>query len=158
MNLIPWRQRASAPLARFHKDIDELWSRFQDDSADGWFTSHLPEVFTQGTVPSVNISENEKVVTVSVDLPGVDAEDVDVEVMGDELVISGERKWENKEEEKELVRMESQFGSFRRVIPLPSGLRTDPKDIDAKYKKGILKIRLTKVAPTPSKKITVKAS
>ena len=158
MNLIPWRRSASTPLVRFRKEMDDLWSRFFDDTDDGWQASHLPEAFARGGVPSLNISENEEGLMFALDLPGVETEDVNVEVMGDELVISGERKWESKQEEKEFLRMESQFGAFRRVVPLPAGLRTDPEDIDARIKNGILEVRLKKVEPTPSKKVTVQSS
>lgn len=154
MNIVPWRHRSSTGLSSLRKDMDDLWSRFFDDDGGTPFT-HLPEVFTRG-IPSVNITENESTITFAVDLPGVEQKDVHVEILGDELLISGERRWESKEEEGKCVRMESQFGSFRRVLPLPSGLLTEPRDIDARYKDGILTIRLKKQEPTPSQSIEVK--
>ena len=158
MNLIPWRRSASTPLVRFRKEMDDLWGRFFDDTNNGWEASQLPEAFTRGGVPSLNISENEEALTFTLDLPGVEKEDVNVEVMGDELVISGERKWESKKEEKDFLRMESQFGAFRRVIPLPTGLRTEPDEIEARFKNGTLEVHLKKVEPTPSKKVAVQSS
>lgn len=154
MNLIPWRQRTSSTLSTLRHEMDDLWNRFFDDG--GGF-SHLPAAFARGRAPSVNITENESSITFAVDVPGIDQKDINVEIMGDELIISGERKWESKKDEGECVRMESQFGAFRRVLPLPSGLRTSSEDIDARYKDGILRIRLKKVEPTPTKKVTVKA-
>ena len=159
MNLKPWRPKQTASsLTQFRKELDDLWSRFLEPSGEGWFESHLPEAFTRRGFPSVNVKENTDTVTLTVDLPGVEPKDVDVEVVGDELVISGERKWEAKDEEQEFVRMESQYGSFRRVIPLPAGLRTDADDVDAKFKNGLLTIRLKKVEPTPSRKVSVKSA
>lgn len=118
--------------------------------------SQLPEASTAGHVPALNITENEDSLVVSVDLPGVEAKDVVVEVMGKELVISGERKWESEKTEGEMVHMESRFGAFRRVVSLPTGLETEADDVDATYEDGILKVRLKKVEPTPTRKVTVK--
>ena len=156
MNIFPTRQRATNPPVQFRKEMNDLWGRFFGDDDNGWFTSHLPEVFTQASLPAVNISEDDKALTIAVDLPGVEAKDVTLEVVGTDLVIAGERKWESKKEEKDILRTESQFGAFRRVVPLPTGLKTEPDDIDARYENGILEICLKKVTPTPHKKISVK--
>ena len=155
--MTPWRKRTPQPLSQLRTEMDDLWNRFFDDTNGYGFPSHLPEAFTTTQMPALNVTEDENAFRVDVDLPGVDPKEVNVEVVGNELVISGERKWESKKEEKDFVRMESQFGAFRRVLPLGSGLRTNPEDIEAKYKNGILKIHLKKMEPTPTKKIEVSA-
>ena len=156
MNIFPMRQRAANPPMQFRKEMNDLWGRFFGDDEDGWFTNRLPEVFGQASLPAVNITEGDKTLTVAVDLPGVEAKDVTVEMVGTDLVIAGERKWESKKEDKDVLRTESQFGVFRRVVPLPMGLKTEADEIEAKYENGILEICLKKVTPTPHKKISVK--
>ena len=117
--------------------------------------SHLPEIFQSGLSPAVNIAEDEHVLTVSVEMPGLDEQDIDVQVLGNQLLIKAERKFEAEKKEKEYHRVEHQYGSFTRSITLPNGLRTD--DVTAKYSKGILNLDFPKVEPTPSSKIKVKS-
>ncbi len=151
MNLIPWGDRA---LANFRSEFDELLSRFGRND----FDTKLPAVFGRMSIPPINIAETEKSWTVSVELPGLAEKDINVQVTGRQLVISGERKWEEEKKNKDYHRVESQFGSFQRTIPLPENLRLDPDAISATYKRGMLEVTLPKVEPTPVAKIPVKAS
>ncbi|MEE8467019.1 MAG: Hsp20/alpha crystallin family protein, partial [Planctomycetota bacterium] len=66
-------------------------------------------------------------------------------------------KWKEEKKEKEYHRVESQYGSFQRNITLPEGARLDSNSVEATYEKGILKITIPKVEPTPACKIKVKA-
>ena len=75
--------------------------------------------------------------------------------MGSQILISGERKWEEEKKGKEFHRVESQFGSFERIVQLPENVRADPEKIDAAYKKGVLKITVPKLEKTPTAKIPV---
>jgi len=151
MNIIPWsRHRVMPPT----KELGDLWSRFFDGDP---FGEHLPEVFRTTAFPKVNVAETEKGVEDTAELPGMDEKDIDVQVMGHTLVIAGEREWKQEKESKEYRRVESEYGHFRREVPLPDGLRLNADDITATYKKGILKIAVPKVEPTPASKIKVKA-
>ncbi|MCE9594236.1 MAG: Hsp20/alpha crystallin family protein [Planctomycetes bacterium] len=58
--------------------------------------------------------------------PGVDQKDIQVQGLGDELVVSGERKWEGERKDKTFHRIESRYGSLRRAIEFPEGARCDP--------------------------------
>jgi HSP20 family protein len=129
----------------------------------GWLESffdrpafeQLPEVFRRPAFPPINLTENASTLTVAAELPGLDEQDIDVQVMGNQLVISGERKWEKEDKKgEEFHRVESQYGSFSRTLTLPVGLRLDRAE--ASYDKGILTIRFPKVEPTPAAKIKVK--
>lgn len=150
MNIIPWSRRRPMPPA---KDVGDLWSRFFGDDV---FGEHLPEVFRTSAFPKVNVAETESGVEVTAELPGMDEKDIDVQVMGRMLVISGERQWKEEKESKEFRRVESEYGQFRREVPLPEGLRLHAEDISATYKKGVLKVTLPKLEPTPASKIPVK--
>ena len=148
MKLIPWQRPALT------RRTDSLFNRLFEDAFDFNYNDKLPETFRTNLVPAVNVAEDEKALTVSVELPGLEEKDIDVEVMGNQLVISGERKFEEEKKEKDFHRVEHQYGSFSRTVTLPTGLKTDA--VDAVYKKGILTVSIPKVEPTPVAKIKVK--
>lgn len=152
MQLIPWRERGD--VTSFRSEFDKLFDTF---FSDGTRFEHLPEAFRRGPIPAVNMAETDKEFAVSVELPGLDEKDIQVQLLGGDLVISGERKWEGEKKDKTFHRVESQYGSFRRVIEMPEGARTEPDAIAATYSKGILEIRVPKVEPKPAAKIAVKA-
>jgi HSP20 family protein len=154
MNLIT-RRRPTTPFT-LQDDFEERFKSLMEPFFDG-FRSRLPEAFETRTFPPVNVSESEKHYSISVDLPGMDAKDIDVELMGNQLTISGERKWEEEKKDKEYHRVESQYGSFSRSLTLPDNLRFDRESIEATFQKGLLEIKVPKVEPTPVAKIAVKA-
>jgi HSP20 family protein len=129
-------------------------SRFFDNDE---FLTRLPEFLRHETFPNVNIAETESAIEVTAELPGMDEKDIDVQVMGNLLVIAGERKWEEEKSSKEFHRVESGFGSFRREVPLPQGLKLDPEGISAQYKRGVLTICLPKLEPTPAARIPIQS-
>lgn len=94
---------------------------------------------------------------INVDLAGVPKEDIKVDVEDDILTVSGERKMEKEEEDKEHKwhRVERRFGSFQRRLQLPKGTKSD--DINASSKDGVLKITIEKPkAERKKSKIEVK--
>jgi len=154
MKIIPWRrQELPAPLGL---DLDQLWNRFWDGEG-GWLQNRLPEVFQARRFPPINVSETEEAFEITLDLPGLEEKDIEVEMMGNQLLVSGERKWEDEKKGKEFHRVETQYGRFERAIPLPEGTRLQPDEIEAKYKKGVLHIQVPKIEKTPAKKIAVQA-
>lgn len=156
MNIIPWKKRSGTPHMR--GDFDDLMTRFMEPFHFGLsdITNRLPETFTSKRVPAMNIAETEKTFTVTLELPGMDEEDIDIELMGNQLQISGERKWEEEQEGKEFHRVESQFGKFQRTLTLPDNLRLDGAEVEATFTKGILEIVIPKVEPTPVAKIRIR--
>ena len=151
MKLMPWRERA--PMVTLHTDFEDWMKQFFD--GDGF--NRLPRAFHRGLMPAINLAEADGEFTATAELPGLDKDDIEIQMIGNQLVISGERKWENEKQEKEYYRVESQYGSFRRVIELPDGLNKDPDSISATYKDGMLSIRIPKVEPKPTARIEVKA-
>jgi HSP20 family protein len=154
MNLIPWR-RQDGPVA-LQDDFDEIFRVFGEPLLGG-FRSRLPATFQARAFPPVDVTESEQHYTVSVELPGMDAKDIGIELMGNQLQISGERKWEDEKKGKEYHRVESQYGKFSRTLTLPDNLRLDRESIDATFQKGVLEIKVPKVEPTPAAKIPIKA-
>lgn len=155
MNIIPWhrqRQSAMAPLA----ELEDFLARFWDGEENG-MASHLPEVFRGRGAPAVNVAETEDAFHVTLDLPGMDKDDIRIQTMGGSLVVSGERKWEKETKKgREFRRVESRYGRFERAIPLPDNVRIDPDEIEASYKKGVLRIEVPKLEKTPAATIPIK--
>lgn len=109
--------------------------------------------------PRVDISEDEKNLFVTVEIPGVNKEDVKVSINDDNiLVIKGEKKREVKTEDKErnFIRVERSYGSFQRSFMLPDNIKKD--NISAKFENGVLTITLEKVEPEPPKQIEIPIS
>lgn len=153
MNIIPWRRRAG-PLM-IDNGFEDAWKGFWEPFED--VPSHLPATFQTRNVPPMNVSETEREYLVSIELPGLDAEDVNVELMGNQLQVFGERKWEEEKKDKEFHRVESQYGSFSRSFSLPDSARVDRDAVEATFNKGVLEIKIPKLEPTPTAKIKVKA-
>ena len=160
MKLKPWKKTdGSTPLTSmitpFTEEFDNLFN-FWDGGSTKEFLNRLPQAFRASRFPPIDIAESKTSVTVRVEFAGMEEDDFDVEFLGDQLVISGERKWEEEKDENEYHRIESQYGTFRRVIGLPPGLKKDVDSVVATYKKGILEIVIPKLEPTPASKITVR--
>ena len=144
----------SHPISSLQSDINRVFDSFFGDfpltSMRSFFDDH-------SLSPKVNIIDKEKEIRIEADLPGVDEKDLDVSIHGDHLLIKGEKKFEKEDKSGDYHVMESSYGSFSRVIPLPDGL--DTSKIDAVYKKGVLKLIIpkTKEIQNQVKKVTVKS-
>ena len=139
----------------FMRPFDEMRRMMEDfwltpfDAVGRW-----GEVF----VPKVDVKEEEKDIIVSAELPGMDQKDIDVTVTNDSIRISGEKKQEEEKEEKGYYRRETSYGTFERVIDLPS--EVDENKAEAEFSKGVLTIRLPKSeeAQAKRKKIKIKSA
>lgn len=105
--------------------------------------------------PQVNVSESDNEYEVTLDLPGMKPEDFDIEYKKSELWMSGERKQKEEEEGKNYHRMERRYGSFRRVIPLPTDVHEDK--ISADYRDGILRMTIPRTETARPRHIEVKS-
>ncbi len=112
-----------------------------------WFTP--ARVF-----PAVNITEDKDTYYVRAELPGIKADDMDLQVNGRNLMISGERKIRSEGENAKYHRREREAGKFSRVISLPGDL--NPDKIDATMVNGILTVSIGKSEASKPKQITVK--
>ncbi|MGB3491323.1 MAG: Hsp20/alpha crystallin family protein [Elainellaceae cyanobacterium] len=92
--------------------------------------------------PAVEFHEKENSIHLKIELPGINPDDLNIEVTEDAVSIAGERKSETKSEKKGVIRSEFRYGTFRRVIPLPS--RVKNADVTASYQDGILHLTLPK--------------
>src|SRR5205823_9846225 len=117
--------------------------------------SEAPEeaLTTTSFAPPVDIYEDEHNITLKLEVPGIDENDIDVRIDNNTLAVHGERKIEKDEKEENFRRVERQYGSFTRTFTLPSSV--DAGQITADYDKGILKIKLAKKAEAKPKQIKV---
>jgi HSP20 family protein len=156
MSLIPWRNKREdvgemTPLISFRNEMDRLFDTFHREpfGAMDW-----PQWGGGKWSPPIDISEDEKELTVRAELPGIEAKDLDISIVDNHLVLSGEKKESSETKEKGVYHSETRYGSFRRTLPLPEGV--DTEHVDAQYNNGVLTLHLPKTAPAAQKKIEVK--
>src|SRR3990172_1282517 len=96
---------------------------------------------TTGFAPPVDVYEDEHNITLKIEVPGINENDMDVRIENNTLTVHGERKVEKDEKEENFRRIERQYGSFTRSFTLPNTV--DLEQVSAHYDKGGLKINLT---------------
>jgi HSP20 family protein len=136
-------------LARYDPftELDRLTQFFNTQWPD------LPALVGQGGfTPLADVEETDDAYLIDMDLPDVSREDVDIEVTGRRLVVSGERK--DKERTGLLRRQTRTVGRFRYEVTLPD--QVDPDGIDASLKDGVLHLRIPKSQGGKRKRIEVK--
>ncbi len=104
-------------------------------------------------IPAAELTETDEALHLKLEVPGMEAKDLDIEVMANRVAISGERKSETKSEEKGISRSEFRYGKFQRVIPLPA--RIENTNVTAEYKDGILTLTLPKSEAEKNKVVKV---
>lgn len=137
-----WRD----PFTAFREEMNQLRTRLMGDEAEGWFAG--------AAVPALDLSETDTAIDVRMDLPGITAKDIDIQVNGNLLTVSGERKEEKEEKGKTFHRVERSYGNFSRSVTLPCAVAES--EIAAEYKDGVLTIKLPKSEESKAHKIKVK--
>ncbi len=135
----------TSEFTSMQREIDRLFDRFRGGMID--------EGQTSTWLPAVDIVEKENDFLVSVELPGVDRNDVKITLQDDVLTVRGEKKQEKEEKGENVHRVERCYGVFQRSFTLPSSLKSDK--IEASYDKGVLTIQLPKVEEVKPKQIEV---
>ncbi|KAB2914419.1 MAG: Hsp20/alpha crystallin family protein [Hyphomicrobiaceae bacterium] len=115
-------------------EMDRVFERFDR----GWPT--LPTFFGRSTelMPSFDVRDDGKSITVEAELPGVEEKDVKVTLTGGVLTIKGEKKQEREEKKENYYLSERSFGSFERSLRLPDTI--DDSKVEARFDKGVLKV------------------
>jgi HSP20 family protein len=146
-------------LVPFGTRTPRLWADFDEDFGRAVERFFGPEEERWGELmkfnPRTNVAETDKAVEVTVELPGMKAEEFHVDLKDKELWITGEKKEETEEKGKTFHRIERRHGEFRRVIPLP--VHVDREKIEAVFKDGLLKVTVPKTPEAERKAIPVKA-
>jgi HSP20 family protein len=131
---------------------DVFGKRFSDIMDD--FFNDAVATRRDSYAPSIDISETEKQYLIDVEVPGVDKKDINLNVENNTITISGERKFEKKEDGKQYHRVESHYGTFSRSFTLPDNVNVD--SINASYNNGILNITVDKSEEKMKKQIRIK--
>lgn len=145
-SMIPWRERLPASFPRFENEMEDLVERFFGPG-DDWAVTRF--------APALNVAETESAYEVSVELPGLKAEEVHVELKEGNLWISGEKKEEKEEKGKAFHRVERRHGEFRRMVRLPGTV--NESDISAKFTNGVLTVTVPKTEEVKPKRIPIQA-
>lgn len=150
------RNASNGPLScsSLLKDFDDAVDIFSQ-GMDSWLStlgiSRFPGVKSASFVPAIDMVENEKDYSVRVELPGMNVDNVDVTISGDNLLISGEKKTSHSEENKNngTYYYESSYGSFHREVQLPENI--DKEHMEATMKDGVLNVIIQKKSLPPPK-------
>ncbi len=149
-DLMPWKKKKERKSARGFEPMDHFLGRFWD--CDVFFPSD--QFFKNSWHPSVDVNEGKKSIIVKSEIPGIDKKDINVSLNGRTLTITGEKKQEKEENDKYHFRMECSYGRFSRSIELPA--EVSESKIKAKFKKGVLTVKLQKIKDSEPLKIEVK--
>lgn len=126
-------------LRRFANEIDDLFGDFAGGRSSVWNRPGLYSTSFEAGWPQIDMFESNGEIIIRADVPGLNKDDLHVEVADDVLTISGERKDEREEQKGEFYRTERSYGRFERRIALPEGANAD--DITCTFNNGILEIR-----------------
>jgi HSP20 family protein len=163
-DLLPWnRERSKYELQRRDEqnlmDLqNEMNSMFEEFFSNPFNMSPIRKgmEIQDKFIPGIDVSETEKEILISADLPGMDEKDIHLAIEGDVLTLSGKKVQETTTKNTQIHSIERSFGSFSRSISLHG--KVDIDKIDASFNKGVLKIIIPKKANNASlvKKIPIK--
>lgn len=145
------RRKGLSPFAALQSEIDRTFDSFR-----AMFGRETPILGESGAIiPRMDLSESDGTLQITMDLPGVGDDDLDVSLTDDVLTIKGARSEKREETEKNYHLVERSHGSFQRSIPL--GFTVAPDKVKAAFKHGVLTVTIGKPAEaaTKSSKITV---
>ena len=150
--LVPWRSDSKSqtpatreefldPFVAFRREVDRMFDGFFEgfgrssrSSPAGW----------SGATPSIDLAENDKEITITAELPGLDEKDFELTVAGDLLTLKGEKKSGHEQRNGDSYYAERRYGSFSRAVRLP--FEVQDETVEAKYDKGVLTVRVPKPA------------
>lgn len=135
------------PLMLLRQEMDDMIARFWDGEQErSWFAGTF--------APSADLVEEDNAFEIRMDIPGMEAKDIEVQAYRNVVTVSGQRKDEKEEKGKTYHRVERRTGNFARTITLPCNVNED--EIAAEYNNGVLMLKLPKCEEARSKKVTVK--
>jgi HSP20 family protein len=161
-DLIPWSRaetktpalyRDSDPFVALHREVNRLFDDvFRGFDQFGRFPS-LTASRTSWGWPNVEVSETDKEIRVTAELPGLEEKDVEVTLDDDVLTLRGEKRAETEDKERQFS--ERYYGHFERRIPLAT--EVDEDKVEARFKKGVLTITMPKSerAQTKTRRIAI---
>lgn len=139
-----WTRRG--PLATLSDEFENLFGRMMGEESGAWRFTMM--------APPLDVSETDKQITVRVDLPGIQRENVMIQLNHNQLTISGQRQEMKEEKGESFHRVERESGRFSRSITLPCAV--DENKVEATYKDGVLTVMLPKSSEAQGRQIKIK--
>lgn len=145
MRLKVWEPRRG--FRPFSRDFDRFFTDF------GWGLQPAEELDDAAWAPKVDIYETENAYVLNAELPGLTKDQIDIDINDNTLTLKGEKKFEEKVEKDNYVRIERSYGNFSRSFALSDDV--NPEGITANYKEGVLEVTLPKKEEAKPKEIKV---
>jgi HSP20 family protein len=123
------------------REVDSLQSEM-NRVFDAFFGTPAGNGRLRRWVPPMDLVEADDHLVLRADLPGLERDDVEIEIKDGVLTVSGERKSEQEDKADGFYRVERAYGSFSRSVSLPDGI--DPDQVHAEFKNGVLEVRIPK--------------
>jgi HSP20 family protein len=146
MSLVRWDP--TRELSAFQTDLNRVF--------DAFFGGGTADGPARRWVPAMDVAETSDHLVLRIDLPGLDREDVDIEIQDSVLTVSGERKAEHEQSEDGYHRVERAYGGFSRSLTLPRGVDAD--QVQADFRKGVLEVRIPKPEERKPHRVQIGAS
>lgn len=140
MAIMKWQPKASL-LQQLQHDLFDVLSDVRDFRGVGQW------------IPSVDIQEKDKSFIVTMEVPGVSTQDIQINMEGNKLTVQGEKKHEYEENLEGVYRVERSYGGFYREFTLPKTVKGD--QIQASCKNGVLKMEIPKAEQAVSRQIPI---
>jgi HSP20 family protein len=146
--LVRWTPWEPFPeLSSFSREMDRLWGRFFREGP-------LARTWEREWTPSLDLSETEDSFIVRAEVPGVEAKDINISLLGNVLIIKGEKKEEREDKKEDYHFVERWYGTFSRSVRFPEGVESGKSETS--YNNGVLKIKLPKSEEAKKKEIKIK--
>ena len=149
----PWRPFGE--LTGWERDMDRMLEEFFGRSVRPWWPERwfrFDEM--EARPPAVDVFEEKDDIVVKAELPGMEKDNIEVNLTDHTLTIKGEKKKEGEVKKENYYRAERSYGSILRTLELPKEVQSDK--VKAAFKNGILEIRMPKTEEAKSKEIKVK--
>jgi HSP20 family protein len=151
--LAPWRPFRN--LTHWDRDIERMMEDFfgrrtRSRWPERWFGADEMEI----SAPAVDVFEDKDDIVVKAELPGIEKDNIEVNLTDHHLTIKGEKKKEEEVKDEHYYRSERSYGSFMRTVELPKDVHADK--VKASFRNGILEVRLPKTEDAKAKEIKVK--
>ncbi|HYG95642.1 MAG TPA: Hsp20/alpha crystallin family protein [Solirubrobacterales bacterium] len=149
MALVRWdpARELDALQGDMNRLFDSFFGRREGAAATGYGSRRW--------VPPMDLVETEDHLVLRADLPGVDRDEIEIEVKDGVLTVSGERRAQHEQKREGFHRVERSFGRFSRALELPKGVEAD--NIDASFERGVLEVRMPKPAERKPTRIEIRS-
>lgn len=152
-SLAPWKPMMD--LTRWERDMERMMDAFFDRRMRPWWPERwLSREPMEVSAPAIDLYEEKDDIVVKVELPGMEKDNIQVNLSDHTLTIKGEKKKEQEIKEKNYYRSERAYGSFIRTLELPKDVHGDK--VKASFKNGVLEVRLPKTEEAKTREIKVK--